>query len=1151
MKPFRSCAGCAALTLALLLAPSARAQWLTQSFQLQPGWNAVYLHVDASHIALDDLIPDANSPVAEIWLWKPSSSTMQFVGSPQNPVTPNSQWAQWTATRGDVDTLKRLVGNEAYLVKNSNASDYTWTVQGKPLPPNYLWTSSGLNLIGFPTPATTPPTLYVFLAPAPGLDLAKSPGNRSEIFQYVGGDLSANPSNVVALSARSVTVNRGKAFWVRAATNYYNRYYAPFELDLQSARGLAFGDGLGMNRLRVRNLTESSRVVTFTQVDSETPPSGQTPVVGAPRLLLRGAMNTTNLTYGYSLLHGSQVTLAPQGQSGSEAEVVVGLDRSQMTAPAGSLYAGVLRLTDGDGLSQVDLPVTAAVPSLAGLWVGDARVTQVGEYLKSYPKVSASAPAPRTRFLALDGQTGYAQLPSGTYFTPSGFTIEAWVRVHAVRNWSRLLDFGNGPANDSVVLPLSVGVTGVAAFQPYRVAQASDLFYGPFIGLETWVHLAVVQQASSDGTNALSSFFLNGEKLAEKLQLAPRAVTRTLCYLGKSEWPDALANADFDDVRIWSVPRSASDIRRDMFIDNYPAGTAGLVVQYAFSDPRNLGADSSGNGLDLTLVGGATQGVLGLSDADTAAANLDRQVSLAGRLPTGSELPGAVWTPTATEANRTYIDLAMSQDGSRILAAATGQGGTLLLSTNTGAAWSAFDPSAGATTSWRAVAVSASGQILVAAASPGGIWVSADGGTTWANRTPAGVNQTWSALVTASNGREIIAAGSPGLLYFSFDTGLNWSPVGVAKNWASIAASEDGTKLWAAAANDTLYSSGNGGVTWVPVGLALNWSSVTSSKDGLVVAASVNGGAIAVSNDGGLSWAIRDISRAWRRLACSSDGRQMAGVVDGGAIYVSPDRGASWFPQESNRAWQAVASSGDGTRLAAAAAGSTLFTRARTFAQYSFDRATGLIRSSDGAYISAGVNTNLTPVARPFALRLILHGDSTNVNLMQRVFVGPSAVSSNTIVASRESLLDAKQIGAARRLSAAHLPYSTNNLFWGTVGQFTPGSVLSFTVPLDYTDQTSNPFLHTFHPDHDNATADFQSVQPQGVESYGITRQIRLTLTPAGTDFKSLTASQLTRSGVYEETITLAGKAGATREYRTAGSFTLQRVSPVATLTTQ
>ena len=34
---------------ALFAAGEARAQWATQPLSLQPGWNAVFLHVDASY----------------------------------------------------------------------------------------------------------------------------------------------------------------------------------------------------------------------------------------------------------------------------------------------------------------------------------------------------------------------------------------------------------------------------------------------------------------------------------------------------------------------------------------------------------------------------------------------------------------------------------------------------------------------------------------------------------------------------------------------------------------------------------------------------------------------------------------------------------------------------------------------------------------------------------------------------------------------------------------------------------------------------------------------------------------------------------------------------------------------------------------------
>src|SRR5262245_8964383 len=47
---------------------SSHAQSITQTNNLKPGWNAVYLHVDASHTNLNSLI-NALDPTDEVWLW--------------------------------------------------------------------------------------------------------------------------------------------------------------------------------------------------------------------------------------------------------------------------------------------------------------------------------------------------------------------------------------------------------------------------------------------------------------------------------------------------------------------------------------------------------------------------------------------------------------------------------------------------------------------------------------------------------------------------------------------------------------------------------------------------------------------------------------------------------------------------------------------------------------------------------------------------------------------------------------------------------------------------------------------------------------------------------------------------------------------------
>ena len=374
--------------LALLAAPfTASAQWLTQSFSLKPGWNAVYLHVDASHATVGSAV--AGTYIDEVWMWAPNPATTQFVETPQQPLDTGSQWLSWKSTNAGASVLQRLVGNTACLVyANTNApANFTWTVKGRPVQPNHQWTVSGLNFLGFPTAAASPPTFENFLAQAPALQ------QTAEIYQYLGGALGANnPARLFAY--RTTPVQRGQAFWMRA-TNLYNRYYGPFEITSSSAGGVNFAENLSAVSLRLRNLTANNLTVTLQYADSETPPTNQPAIAGAPPLLVRGSLNTTNLTYGYAGLAvgGSQSWLLnPAGQPGSDAEVVLGLNRSAITATPGVLLAGIIRLTDSLGHSQVDLPVSATAASTAGLWVGGAMATQVGQYLKTYQRDANDKP---------------------------------------------------------------------------------------------------------------------------------------------------------------------------------------------------------------------------------------------------------------------------------------------------------------------------------------------------------------------------------------------------------------------------------------------------------------------------------------------------------------------------------------------------------------------------------------------------------------------------------------------------------------------------------------------------------------------------------------------------------------------------------------
>ncbi len=378
------------LTSFLLIAAafSGRAQWVTQSFDLKSGWNAVFLHVTAEHTTLDSLIGgDPANPILEVWRWNPPATT-QFTDSPANP-NPGSEWSSWVRLQPG-GSLQRLMGDSAYLVRvGVNAPTYTWTVKGRPVPPRHQWTVTGLNFVGFSTVPINPPKFDAFLARSPELQTVTP-----EIFQYPGGVLGAgNPMKILPVLFRSVGVKRGQAFWIRAGS-VFNQYFGPFEVTV-NGKGIQYGDNLSAASVRLRNLTTNVLTVNLGLSPSEAPPAGQASIVAVPPLILRGNLNMTNLVYGYTNLPVGAVrswTLAPANLPGSEIEVVIGLNRSAITSNPGALLAGVLRFTDSLGFSQVDVGVTATAASSAGLWVGSAVVDEVGQYLKSYSRDAANNP---------------------------------------------------------------------------------------------------------------------------------------------------------------------------------------------------------------------------------------------------------------------------------------------------------------------------------------------------------------------------------------------------------------------------------------------------------------------------------------------------------------------------------------------------------------------------------------------------------------------------------------------------------------------------------------------------------------------------------------------------------------------------------------
>ena len=161
---------------------------------------------------------------------------------------------------------------------------------------------------------------------------------------------------------------------------------------------------------------------------------------------------------------------------------------------------------------------------------------------------------------ALSLSNGYMIAPQGIYFK-GDYTVMAWVKVRSFNSWSRLIDFGNGAQNDNIYIALTRGTTGYSQQTIYY--STSNYMYlasGTILELNKWQHIAFTY------TYPYSRNYIDGVLVASSSSAlgSVRAVIRTLNYVGKSNWNDGLANADYDELKIFDAYLSQSEIQSEM-----------------------------------------------------------------------------------------------------------------------------------------------------------------------------------------------------------------------------------------------------------------------------------------------------------------------------------------------------------------------------------------------------------------------------------------------------------------------------------------------------------------------------------------------------------------------------------------------------------
>lgn len=335
------------------------AQTHTQTFDLRPGWNAIWLEVDPPERTPAKVFADL--PIASVWTWSDRVSATDFIQNPGEAGWNRAQWLSYFpegSPESVLSNLRAVLPQRAYLVKLGGTQPIRWSVTGPPILRSPPWAADAYNLRGFPIDPSIPPTFGAFFRPSPAHYDAKA--GRTEKILTLGADGQWSEVSPEA------TMARGVAYWVY--TRGLSDYIAPFHLELNTGDLVDF-DGTD----RRVDILIHNRLVLSKGIQ-----------------IHHRVTNDSHLVLVQSPLSGSTNLSKPLGihtqvvAGSSQHRLTVGVDRTKLipsgpTAATQALHTSMLAISDGEGtLYNVGTSALASTgPDYVGLWLGTATLTNV------------------------------------------------------------------------------------------------------------------------------------------------------------------------------------------------------------------------------------------------------------------------------------------------------------------------------------------------------------------------------------------------------------------------------------------------------------------------------------------------------------------------------------------------------------------------------------------------------------------------------------------------------------------------------------------------------------------------------------------------------------------------------------------------------
>ncbi len=363
--------GCCLLALAAAGPLPAEDGVYTQTFELRPGWNSIFVEVQPEPADVENLF--AGVPIESVWGWFPPPGGVTAVPDPGEGLRQLTGWRGFfprPRPEALLTNLFALEANRAYLVKLGGAEPVTVTVAGKPVIVPLEWQPDSFNLVGFHVDSGAPPSFGAFLASSDAH--AGQPVYRLDPAGF--WQLVDQPY--------STAIRSGEAYWI--FTTGTSTFQGPLEVATDAYEGLEFSASIDSQRLTVRNRSLVDVNVRLRLLSS-----------ASPVPLALETVDDIDGAASYPDLPGVHTVPAVPGQV---LDFGLGVRRAELIGDRGEQ---LLEVTNGIGSRWlVFVGATQVHPSaaflgkhfagrrqsfkddgntFAGLWVGTALVNKVSE----------------------------------------------------------------------------------------------------------------------------------------------------------------------------------------------------------------------------------------------------------------------------------------------------------------------------------------------------------------------------------------------------------------------------------------------------------------------------------------------------------------------------------------------------------------------------------------------------------------------------------------------------------------------------------------------------------------------------------------------------------------------------------------------------